>query len=59
MDYLLLYLSFAKGCLDDIIIASLDHAQYQQHLRQLFEVLRTAKLQPRKELLGERINKST
>ena len=55
MDHLLRDLPFARCYLDDIIIFSDNHDHHLQHLRQLFERLRSAKLRinPDKCTLGK------
>ncbi|OXU16722.1 hypothetical protein TSAR_004976 [Trichomalopsis sarcophagae] len=49
MDLVLRKLPFAKFYVDDIFIASKDHEEHLQHLRQLLEALRQAKLKVSKE----------
>ncbi|XP_014207529.1 uncharacterized protein LOC106638695 [Copidosoma floridanum] len=55
MDHVLRGLPFARCYLDDIFVASENHEQHLQHLRQLFDVLRKAKLRinPQKCFLGQ------
>lgn len=44
MDHLFGHMPFVRVYLDDIIIFSEDHHQHLEHLRQVFDVLRRAKL---------------
>jgi hypothetical protein len=45
MDKLFRHLTFVFVYLDDILIASKDHTEHMQHLRQVFEILQSAGLQ--------------
>ncbi len=45
MDKLFRHLPFVFVYIDDILIASKDHTEHMQHLRQVFEILQSAGLQ--------------